>query len=157
MNSRNHHMFGSVGSYFWSHLAGFRLSFQGELNIVPPRFFHDSHVSQLSASYRGHHVSWEALPACYTFSVTVAPNEWRRVNLVLPFSTCSLLQSTPVYLLPVEPVLYDVNAGTYTFACAVSEAWKGRSRKHYRFAAANAFSLYYQQRSKRTAATWRAS
>merc|ERR1711988_1384825 len=102
MNSRNHHMFGSVGSYFWSHLAGFRLSFQGELNIVPPRFFHDSHVSQLSASYRGHHVSWEALPACYTFSVTVAPNEWRRVNLVLPFSTCSLLQSTPVYLLPVE-------------------------------------------------------
>ena len=89
MNSRNHHMFGSVGAWFYSHLAGIELS--SDMITVRPRMASEGqkHLMkkldcQLSTFYGMVHVSYtrderDTMANSVLLRVTIPPNAQARV------------------------------------------------------------------------------
>ena len=103
MNSRNHHMFGSVGAWFYSHLAG--IDYSSNRITIQPRMPSESKKDlmkkldcQLSTLYGLIHISYtrderDTIPNSILLRVTIPSNTQARVLFqpLFPGAQCKIL------------------------------------------------------------------
>ncbi|CAF1122091.1 unnamed protein product [Adineta ricciae] len=100
MNSRNHHMFASVGSWFYSHLAGIDL--QADVFVIHPRMISEEkkHLlskidCRLSTLYGVVHVSYtrDTSPNAISFRITIPGNSQAKVIFepLFPDAKCAAI------------------------------------------------------------------
>lgn len=127
MNSRNHHMFASVGAWFYSHLAGIEL--QSDLIVIHPRLVSEQkkHLlskidCQLSTLYGRVHISYTRderdTPAnSILLRVTIPANAQAKLMFepLLPDSKCVNITEGDYKIWPVanqsEHVIEDLQTG----------------------------------------------
>jgi alpha-L-rhamnosidase len=130
MNSRNHHMFASIGAWFYSHLAG--IDFQSDLILIRPRMLSEDkkHLlnkidCQLSTLYGIVHVTYtrderDTFANSILLRVTVPPNAKAKVTFepLFPGARCvTLTESNQVIWSigsPKTNVLHDPVTGLMT-------------------------------------------
>ena len=103
MNSRNHHMFGSIGAWFYSHLAG--IDFQSNLILIRPRMLSEDKKQlltkidcQLSTLHGIVHVSYtrderDTLPNSILLRVSIPSNAQAQIIFepLFPSARCVTL------------------------------------------------------------------
>ncbi|CAF2398731.1 unnamed protein product [Rotaria sp. Silwood2] len=130
MNSRNHHMFGSIGAWFYSHLAG--IDFQSDLITIRPRMLSENkkHLltkidCQLSTLYGLVHVSYtrderDTLPNSILFRVSIPSNAQAQIIFEPLFSgaQCVILTENNKIIWSIDNkksnVFHDSNTGLMT-------------------------------------------
>ncbi|CAF3947898.1 unnamed protein product [Rotaria sordida] len=130
MDSRNHHMFGSIGGWFYSHLAG--INFQSDLIIIRPRMLTENkkHLltkidCQLNTLYGLVHVSYTrdehyTLPNSILLRVSIPSNAQAQIIFepLFPGARCVLLIENNNIIWSIDNkennVCHDSNTGLIT-------------------------------------------
>jgi len=130
MDSRNHHMFASIGAWFYSHLAG--INFQSDLIVIHPRMVSEDKKNlllkidcQLSTLYGLVHVSYtrdeqDTFPNSILLRVSIPSNAYAKVIFepLFPGARCVALAEGHEIIwsdsIKKENVLHDPQTGLMT-------------------------------------------
>ncbi|CAF3871451.1 unnamed protein product, partial [Rotaria magnacalcarata] len=130
MNSRNHHMFSSIGAWFYSHLAG--IDFQSDLILIQPRMLSENkkHLltkidCQLSTLYGLVHVSYtrdesDTFANSILLRVSIPSNAQAQVIFepLYPGARCVTITENHEVIWSIDTkdnsVYHDVNTGLMT-------------------------------------------
>ncbi|CAF3333410.1 unnamed protein product [Rotaria socialis] len=130
MNSRNHHMFSSIGAWFYSHLAG--IDFQSDLILIHPRMLSENkkHLltkidCQLSTLYGLVHVSYtrderDTFANSILLRVSIPSNARAQVIFepLYPGARCVTIMENHEVIWSIDSkdnsVFHDVNTGLMT-------------------------------------------